>query len=273
MTAAAVSHVPGGRYRFSQVARMEWIKLRSLRSTGLTLLVTVAGTVGIGIAVLGSYRPEHFTQMSAAKRAEFDPTNMGLSGTLVAMLAMGILGVLVMTGEYSSGMIRATLAAAPSRPLLLAAKAAVFGLAALVVGEAVVFANVLGGEAVLTSTAPQASLGQPAVLRATLLTGAFLALLGLVGLGLGAIVRHTAGAIATFVGGLFVVPMIVLMAGREAALDTFGRYVPMFINENSVGAVKPVANALSPWAGIGVMCLYAAVALGVGGWLLARRDA
>src|SRR6266542_4781118 len=93
MTAAAVSHVPGGRYRFSQVARMEWIKLRSLRSTGLTLLVTVAGTVGIGIAVLGSYRPEHFTQMSAAKRAEFDPTNMGLSGTLVAMLAMGILGV------------------------------------------------------------------------------------------------------------------------------------------------------------------------------------
>jgi ABC-2 type transport system permease protein len=170
-------------------------------------------------------------------------------------------------------MIRASLAAVPNRPLFLAAKAAVLGVAGVLVGEAVVFANVLSGEAVLPATAPHTSLGQPAVLRAALLTGLYLGLLGLLGLGIGAIVRHTAGAIATVVGGLFVLPMIVLAAGREAFLDTVGKYAPMFINENSVGAVKPVAHALSPWAGIGAIGLYALVALVAGGLLLVRRDA
>ncbi|HYT11124.1 MAG TPA: hypothetical protein VEL73_10740 [Mycobacteriales bacterium] len=265
--------MPRGHYRFVHVARMEWTKLRSLRSTTWALLVIVAGTVGMGVAVLASYQPAHFARMTAARKASFDPTNMGFSGTLVGMLGMGVLGVLVMTGEYSSGMIRATLAAVPNRPLVLAAKAAVFGAVALVVGEIVVFANFLAGEAVLTSAAPHASLGQPGVLRAVLLTGAFLALLGLIGLGLGAIIRHTAGAVATFIGGLFVAPMIILSASGESALNTVGKYVPMFIDENSVGAVKPVAGSLSAWTGFAMMCLYAAVALAAGGLVLVRRDA
>jgi hypothetical protein len=273
MTGTAVRPAADRGYRLRDVALVEWLKLRTLRSTAWTLLVTVAGSIGLGIAVLGSYRPSHFTQMSAAERASFDPTNMGFSGTAIAMLAMPVLGVLAMTGEYSSGSIASTLAAIPNRRLVLAAKAAVFGAVALVVGEFVVFANFLGGEAVLTRTAPHASLGQPGVLRAVVLTGAYLAVLGLVGLGLGAIVRHTAGAITALVGGLFVAPMIILIAGRESALDTVGKYAPMFIDENSVAAVKPVAHALSAWTGFGVICLYAAVALGAGGWLLARRDA
>ena len=258
---------------FRNAARMEWIKLRSLRSTRWILLVMAAGCIGIGVAVLGSYSPEHFTRMSPADRAAFDPTNMGFAGTAVPMLAMPILGALTMTSEYASGLIRATLAAVPNRRLLLAAKAAVFGGAALVVGEAVVFANFLAGRAVLTGTAPYASLSQPAVLRAVLLTGAYLALLGLVGLGLGAAIRHTAGAIAAAIGLVFVAPMIILMAGREEGLDTIGKFAPMLINENSTGAVKPVAHALSPWAGFGVICLYAAIALAAGGWVLTRRDA
>jgi hypothetical protein len=252
---------------------MEWIKLRSLRSTRLTLFVAAVGTVGIGVAVLGSYQPAHFAQMTAEQRESFDPTNMGFAGTIVAMLAIGVLGVLTVTGEYSSGMIRATLSAVPGRRMVLLAKATVFGVVALVVSELIVLVNFLAGEAVLTSVAPHASLAQPAVLRSVLLTGMFLALLGLVGLGLGVIIRHTAGAITAFIGGLFAVPMIILMAGGETVLNTVGKFVPMFIDENSVGAVKPVAGALSPWAGLGMMCLYVVLALGAGGWLLLRRDA
>jgi ABC-2 type transport system permease protein len=258
---------------FRNAAQMEWIKLRSLRSAKWILLVVAAGCIGIAVAVLGSYSPEHFTRMNPADLANFDPTNMGFAGTAVPMLAMPILGALAMTSEYASGMIRATLAAVPNRRLLLAAKAAVFGTAALVVGEAVVFANFLAGRAVLTDTAPYASLSQPAVLRAVLLTGAYLALLGLVGLGLGAAIRHTAGAIAAVVGLVFVAPMIILMAGREAGVDMVGKFTPMLINENSTGAVKPLAHALSPWAGFGVICLYAALALAAGGWVLTHRDA
>ena len=259
-------------YGFRHALRMEWIKLRSLRSTAWTLAVTVLGTVGIGIAVLASYKADHFQGMTDQQRQSFDPTNMGFAGTIVAMLAMGVLGVLTMTGEYSSGMVRATLAAIPNRPMVLLAKAAVFGTVALAVGEAIVLANFLAGQAVLTKAAPHASLADPAVLRTVLLTGAFLALLGLIGLGIGAIIRHTAGAITTFVGGLFVAPMIILMAGGETALNTVGKFVPMFIDENSVGAVKPVEHALTAWAGIGMMGLYAAVALTAGAVLLLRRD-
>ena len=106
---------------------------------------------------------------------------------------MGIIGVLVMTSEYSSGMIRATLAAVPDRRLLLAAKAAVLGAAALAAGELLSFVTFLAGQAVLTSPAPHATLGQPGVLRAVLLAGAYLCLIGLIGLGIGAIIRHSAG--------------------------------------------------------------------------------
>jgi ABC-2 type transport system permease protein len=258
---------------FRNAARMEWIKLRSLRSTRWILLVMAVGCVGIAVAVLGSYSPGHFTRMDPADLAAFDPTNMGFAGTAVPMLAMPVLGALTMTGEYASGLIRASLAAVPNRRRLLAAKAVVFGGAALVVGEVLVFANFLAGRAVLTHTAPYASLSQPAVLRAVLLTGAYLALLGLAGLGLGAAIRHTAGAITAVVGLVFVAPMIILMAGGEAGLDTVGKFAPMLINEDSTGAVKPVAHALSPWAGLGVICLYAALALVAGGWVLSRRDA
>jgi ABC-2 type transport system permease protein len=273
MSVIATSRVAPGHAGFRHVLRMEWIKLRSLRSTRWTVLVAAVGTVGIGIAVLASYQPAHFTRMTAEQRESFDPTNMGFAGTIVAMIAFGVLGVLTVTGEYSSGMIRATLSAVPGRAMVLLAKATVFGAVALVVGELVVLGNFLAGEAVLTSAAPHASLGEPAVLRSVLLTGAFLALLGLVGLGLGTIIRHTAGAITAFIGGLFAVPMIVLMAGGESMLNRVGKFVPMFIDENSVGAVKPVAGAPAPWAGLGIMCVYAVVALGAGGWLLLRRDA
>lgn len=257
---------PAGRYRFRQVARMEWIKLRSLRSTVWVLLATVAGMIGIGILVMANTR----APATAADRASFDPTNNVLAGVALGQLLIGVLGVLVMTGEYSSGTIRSTLAAVPNRRLVLAAKTAVFGLVTLAVGEAVTFVAFLAGRAALGAGVPQPALGQPGVLRAIAMSGAYLCLIGLLGLGLGAITRHTAGGIGALVGVLFVVPLLLAGATRGPQV---AKYFPTFIAGNSLAVSRPVAEMLSPWVGLALLCAYTAAVLAAGAWLLARRDA
>ena len=269
--AAPARRLPAGHYRLIGAARMEWIKLRSLRSTRWTALIMAAAMIGLGIVVLRWY-PSHWQHLPAAQKASFDPANSGFAGLAIAQLAVGIIGVLVMTSEYSSGMIRATLAAVPDRRLLLTAKAAVLGLAALAAGELLSFVTFLAGQAVLTSPAPHATLGQPGVLRAVLLAGAYLCLIGLIGLGIGAIIRHSAGAIAALVGLILVLPLV-LGAFPSSVQHSAGRYLPMMIAENSLTVTRPLPFALSPWAGLGMLCLYAAAALAAGGLLLARRDA
>jgi ABC-2 type transport system permease protein len=236
----------GDRYRLAHAARMEWVKLRSLRSTWWALAVTVAGAIGIAATVGVNTRD-----------ADADLTNNALAGISLGLLVVGVLGVLVMTGEYSSGMIRATLAAIPNRPLVLAAKAVVFGVVALAVGEAAAFIAFFAGGATL-----------PDRIQAVVMTGAGFCLVGLLGLGLGAIIRHTPAAIAVLVGGVYVIGQIV-----GAAAHALMGYVPISIVANSLSTTEPLPGMLAPWAGLGMLSLYAAVALGVGGWLLARRDA
>src|ERR1035441_3507202 len=147
MTATTSSRVPLGRYRFSQVARMEWAKVRTLRSTAWILLILAAGMIGLAILVLSQY-PSDWAHMSAAQRASFDPTEEGFAGVALGQLTMGVLGVLVITSEYSSGMIRATLSAVPRRGMLLTAKAAVLGALVLPAVEILAFAALLAGQAV-----------------------------------------------------------------------------------------------------------------------------
>jgi ABC-type transport system involved in multi-copper enzyme maturation permease subunit len=268
---APATRLPAGRYPFSGVARMEWIKLRSLRSTRWTALILAVAMTGIAILVL-RYYPSHWARMSAKDKASFDPVNDGYTGLALAQLIVGALGALAVTSEYSSGMIRATLAACPGRWRLLAAKAAVFAAAALLLGEALSFATFLAGQAVLSSPVPHATLGQPGVLRAVLLAGAYLCLIGLIGMGIGTIVRHSAAAIAVLVGVVLVLPPI-LLAFPTSVQHSAQRYLPELIAENSLTSTHPVVYSLSPWAGLGMLCLYAAALLGAGGWLLARRDA
>jgi hypothetical protein len=260
MTAIAA---PRGHYRFRHVARMEWVKLRSLRSTWWTLALSAAAAVGIAVAV-GLNTP--FTSRSE------DLTSNVLGGVSAGLLLTGVLGVLMMTSEYTSGMIRATLAAAPNRPLMLAAKAAVFGAVALVLGEATSFIAFFAGGATLRHGIAAPSLGQPGALRAVLLTGASFCLIGLLGMGLGAIIRHTAAAVGVMVGGVYVAAQAV-----AAFAHWLLPYLPVPIVANSLSASKPAMGdtpmPLSPWAGLGLLGLYAAVLLAVGGWLLCRRDA
>ncbi len=251
-----------GRYGFRTVAQMEWLKLRSVRSTWWTLLVFAAGMVGLAILVMRGQQHS----------SSFDPTNDSFAGLAIGQLALGVLGVLVVTSEFSSGMIRATFAAAPRRPLVLAAKAAILAAVTLVAGEIMAFVAFGVGQAVLKSQFPHATLGQPGVLRAVLMAGAYPALIALIGLGLGALIRHTAGAISAVVGVLFVLPLILLPLGTSIQ-NSVGQFMPMLIAENSLTAVKPVAHSLSAGVGFAVLCLYALAALAAGGWALARRDA
>jgi hypothetical protein len=237
---------------------MEWIKLRSLRSTTWVLAAGIAVTIALGTVAGLNTRDPHG-----------DPTSNVLSGILFGQLVIGVLGVLVMSSEYSSGMIRSTLAAVPRRPLVLAAKATVYGIVALAAGEIATFGSFLGGTAALRASVPHPSLSQPAVLRAVALTGAYLALVALIGVGVGAIIRHSAAAAATLVGGLFVLPPILGAASHKTGL-----FMPEMIAGNSLSAVKPVQGfTLSPWAEAAIIALYAAVLLGAGCWLLVRRDA
>jgi ABC-2 type transport system permease protein len=200
--------------------------------------------------------------------ASGDLTNNALAGIAPGLLLTGLLGVLVMTSEYTSGMIRLTLAAVPNRRLLLAAKAAVFAAVALVVGGATSFLAFFAGGAALPSSIPAPALSEPGVLRALVLAGAGFCLIGLIGLGLGAVIRHTPAAIAVLVGGVYVVAQMVGGLSESAV-----GYVPVSIVANSLSTVQPLEDMPSPWTGLGVLCLYAAVALGIGGWLLERRDA
>jgi ABC-2 type transport system permease protein len=249
------------------VARMEWIKLRSLWSTVWIFAIFAASMIGLAILDLGYQTQPH---LSPAEIATFDPTQGGFQGLVISVPAIGILGVLAIAGEFSSGLIRTTLAAVPSRPLVLAAKAAVVGAVTLVAGEVLAFAAFFAGQAALASSNPHASLGQAGVARAVLMGGAVPCLFGLIGVGLGALVRHTVAAVSLVFGFLFVLPVLAFTLQHHGAII---HYTPFLIAQDSMVAVKPVAGAIAPWQGLLVMCAYAAAALTAGCWALTRHDA
>jgi ABC-2 type transport system permease protein len=243
---------------YGNAVAMEWVKLRTLRSTTWVLVLGLALSVALG--VVAGYNTRSVTG---------DPTSNVLAGVILGQVVLGVLGVLMMTSEYSSGMIRPTLAAVPRRPLVLAAKITVFGLAGLVAGEITTFASFFIGIAAVRAPVPHPSLGDPAVLRAVALTGLYLALIGLTGLGVGTIVRHSPAGVAVLVGGLFVLPLV---AG--AASVSLAKFLPELIAGNSLAAVKPVQGFdWSPWAELGIVAAYPAILLAAGCWLLSRRDA
>ena len=255
---AHTSHQPPGRYRFRQLARMEWIKLRSLRSTWLTLAIAVAASAGIALA----------TGSSTTSGGMF--VGNTLIGMLIGVLLIGTVGVLAMTSEYTSGTIRATFAAAPRRLRVLAAKAAVVGAVALITGEAAAFLSFFAGCMTLRHGITAPALSQPGVLRAIVLTGASLSLIALFGLGLGAIIRHTAAAITVVVG---------IVCARGPLNLAIRPYLPIYIVSHSLSATTPLCVPgaascwLSAWSGLGMLAVYAAIAMVLGALILAWRDA
>jgi ABC-type transport system involved in multi-copper enzyme maturation permease subunit len=235
---------------------------------------TLGMIVGLGIglsAVATALTTSHWSTMSLESRATFDPTNVSLIGVAFAQLIIGILGVLVMSAEYGTGTIRATLSAAPQRSKVLLAKVTVFVGVALVVSEAVSFLSYLIGQALLKSPVPHTSLGSPGALRAVIGAGLYLSVLGLFSLGLATIIRHTAGAISAFAATLLVLPLV--SAALPASIrDDVRKFFPASIGD-SMTSLHPGASQFSPWTGFALLCVYAAAALIIGGVLLVRRDA
>jgi ABC-type transport system involved in multi-copper enzyme maturation permease subunit len=236
-----------------------------------TLGITVV--VGIGISALATAETRsHWATMSPGDRLSFDPTSTSLTALLFCQLAIGVLGVLVMSAEYGTGTIRATFSAAPKRPLVLLAKVAVFGVVALVVAEIVAFLSFLVGQALLSAPATHASLSTPGALRAVVGTGLYLAVIGLFALGLATIIRHTAGAISAFVGLLLVLPIIV-QALPNSIQEDIRRFLPLRIGTVMMSVNSGDAHTFAPWTGFLVLCVYAVVVLVIGGFILVRRDA
>ncbi|MCU1429927.1 MAG: transporter permease [Actinomycetia bacterium] len=250
------------------VIRSEWTKFRSVHSSYWTLLVAAVAMVGLS-AILCAIYVGRYASLSAVDKATFNPTSFSLNGILLAQLAVGVLGVLIITAEYSTGMIRATLAAVPQRRTVLAAKGAVFAAATAVVGIVSSFGAFFVGQSILSSKHIQAHFSDPGVLRAVFGGGLYLAVLGLLALGIGVLIRHSAGAIAAVFGLLFVLPGIVL-----ALPSSWG--ISKFLPSNAGSAIfhtVPDQSSLSPWVGFGLFCAYAAVALIAAGFVFQRRDA
>jgi hypothetical protein len=266
--------VPPGRYSFAVALRSEWTKLCSVRSTIWSLVATAVLTLAICVLATGT-EAGRWAHTNPGNRLAFDPTSLSLAGFLFGQLSIGVLGVLMVSAEYSTGTIRATFGAIPNRILVLVAKVTVFSAVAFVLGEILSFASFYIGQAILSGSTPTAVLSQPGVLRAVIGGGLFLTVLGLFALGLGTIIRHSAGAITAFVGLFFVVPLIVetLPAGIK---DAVGKYLP-----DNIGATMTTVKqgfrtdvpTFSPWVSFGLLCAYAAAALIIGGVLLVRRDA
>jgi ABC-2 type transport system permease protein len=248
----------------------EWTKLRSVRSTVWAL--TAALLMGVALAALLCYgQVSRWNRVPAAAHAHFDAAGFSLNGVFLVQLVIASLGVLAMSAEYSSGTIRATLSSTPSRPLVLVTKAAVFAATVLVVGTATSLLSFLVGQAVLGPQHMAASLGDAGVLRVVVGGGLYLVGVGLLGLGLAAILRNTAAGISAAVGLLFVLPILARLLPSDLA-DHVDRWLPSNAGMAILHTV-PEPTSLAPWAGIGVLFGYAALALVAGGVVMVRRDA
>ena len=253
----------------ARVVRSEWTKLRSLPSTAWSLLVTVVSIVGFGVlyCLLRVARPPG----DPAAMAAFDPTAVSLTGVQLAAIAVGVLGVLLVAGEYATGLIRVSFTAVPRRLPVLWGKVIVFALTTLAMCLPVTLIAFLVGQSILSEKQLDIALGHPGAARAVLGSALYLAAVGLLGLGLGALLRSTAGAVAALLGLLFG-PQLLVGLLPESMSDQLYRYLPVPAGA-AVANVQPAPVILSPWSGFGLFCLYTGLVLALAAWRLARDDA
>lgn len=265
------SHTIRPMAQLVDVLRSEALKLSSVRSTLWTLVAAVAFNIALaaGAALFVAER------LNADQRATIDAVRLSLAGLHLSQIAFAVLGVLVISSEYTTGMIRATLAAVPQRRAVLAAKAIVYAAVALAVGIASSFAAYLTFQALLPDAdSLRSSLADAGIARAVTGGGLYLAALGLLGLGLGAVMRSSSSAIATVLGLLFAPPILVSLMPRGWQ-TTVGPFLPMNAG-SQIFITRPdimTDTGLGPWGGYAVFCLYAAIPLIAAFVLIQRRDA
>jgi ABC-2 type transport system permease protein len=264
----SLAAAPRPRIRVTQARAVlsEWTKLRSLRSTRYVLAATAAAVIVIG--VVGAWSTvKQWPHMNAGSRAAVDPLGLSLNGVFLAQLTAGVLGVLAISGEYSTGMIRSSLTAVPRRLPVLWAKAGVFAAATFASSLAAVVISFFSTQALLAADHAQTSLGQPGVARTVFGAALYLTVVALLGLGLGALLRNTAAGIAALVSILIILPLI-----GHALPRRWVPYLPGNAGQAILSAV-PQPGFLPPWTGFAVFCGYAAAVLAAAAVLLVRRDA
>ncbi|WP_329047805.1 ABC transporter permease [Amycolatopsis sp. NBC_01488] len=263
---------PAYRVTGRHVLRSEWTKLWSLRSTWITLGLGLVFLVAFGLISAARYQ----SNISSGQRLDPDFANatalsLSLFGTNFAQLALGVLGVLVTAGEYSTGMIRSTLTGVPRRLPVLWSKSAVFGAVALLVGVAGAFLAFVFGSAIVAGTPAAMTLSQAGVLRSLLGAGLYLGLVGVIGVALGMLLRSVAGGISVLVGALMLIPGLVslLPASWQGNISP---YLPSNAGQ-SMFALTHDATSLSPTAGLLVFLGWTVLLLGGAAYRLARSDA
>jgi ABC-2 type transport system permease protein len=262
-----------GRAGFFGTLRSEFTKIRSVRSTYWTLLVLLVVSIGIGAAITGG-TAANWSHTSPADRATFDPTQASVAGLFyLGQLVIVVLGAMVLTAEYSTGMIRTSLTAMPRRIVVYVAKVIVLACVTLVVTFAAAFIAFFLGQALLASTHDNATLSQPNVLRAVIGSAVYVTMCGLFAFAAGAILRHTAAAITTVIGLLFVIPILAHLLPSSWYQD-LARWLPDAAGRAlsvTVGGQPP--NLFSPWTEFSVFAIYTLILLIVGAILFRRRDA
>jgi ABC-type transport system involved in multi-copper enzyme maturation permease subunit len=262
-----------GRSGLRGVLQSEFTKIRSVRSTYWTLLALLAVSVGLGGAITAA-QASHWNSMSLGDQATFDPTQTSLAGLFfLGQLVMVVLGALVLTAEYSTGMIRTSLTAMPRRSVVYAAKALVFAAVALVVTLVASFVTFFLGQALLASTHHNATLSGTDVLRAVIGSAVYVTLCGLFAFAVGAILRHTAGAITAVIGVLFVLPII-----AHALPNSWYHGVERWLPSSAGDAISTTVGApnhylFAGWGEMIVLVAYVAILLVVGASLFRTRDA
>jgi len=267
----------------SRVIASEWVKFRSLRSTWWSVGAALLVSVGLGIL----FSELRGNDIANGHGFEADQTALSLRGFFLAQLAIGVLGVLFITGEYGTGMIRATLSAEPRRYRVWVGKIVTVAGVIFVISLAASFAAFLGGQAVLSQFHVEAriltpkgvidfqqlgvSLGHAGSLRAVFGAALYMVGVALLGLGCGFAIRNTGGAIAALFGLLLVLPLLA-QALPTSLQNDITKYLPMIAGTAGMATIRG-SNELGAWAGLGVFGLYVVAALGVGLWVLRRRDA
>ncbi|RYV50430.1 ABC transporter permease subunit [Pengzhenrongella frigida] len=257
-----------------RVVGAEWFKFASLRSSWITIAVALAVIIGFGAlaaaVAAGDIEPARGGGPGEGALG-LDPTSLSLAGAGLAQIILGILGVLAISGEYSSGMIRATLAAVPRRVPVLTAKAIVIAVVAIVVAVPGTYAAFFVGQAIFGDGA-NASLSDAGVGQAVLGTGVYLAAIAVLGLALGALLRHAAGAIGALFTLLLLAPNLLPLLLPDSWAEALVPYLP-----SNAGAaftsVAPADGLLSAGAGMAVLAGWIVVLLATAAVLLRRRDA
>jgi ABC-2 type transport system permease protein len=260
-----------GRVTQLRVVRSEWTKLITLRSTLWSLFAAVVLTIGLPL-LFAAVTSSHWGSMSPHDRADRHPLDIALAGVNLSQLAIGVLGVLVITGEYSTGMIRASLTAVPKRLPVLWAKTAVYAVVTFVLMVPPVLIAFFASQAILSKhDILQISFSHGGVARAVIGGAVYLALLAVLTVALGTIVRNTAGGIAVFAAIFFVIPPLlnVLPTSWNNAISP---YLPDAAGR-SIFSLTHGAHSLAPGPGLALFAAYCAAALAIAAVVLLRRDA